>query len=98
MVISSSVVANARSPPEIVDCESGNKAIAVVGLMVLANPGSNKSPHCFPGWISTNSGNFLRFSSYIRQQYGVTGTKEKYLPRVGLFQRFLGASLAVNGV
>ena len=65
MVISSSVVSNAHVPPEAVESDGVEEDVGVVDLMVLANPGSNESPHGFPGWVSTDSRDLLWLSSCI---------------------------------
>ena len=50
-----SIEANNCSPPEVVDAECGNENVGIVGLVVVADPGSDESPHSLPGWISTQS-------------------------------------------
>ena len=64
MVISLSVVANEHVPPEGVDAKGADNNVRVVQLMVVCNPCADHSPHGLPGWISTESGNLLCFSSY----------------------------------
>ena len=59
-----SVVANEGLPPEVVETASAEKNVGVVGLVVVADPCSDHSPHGFPGWISTESWNSLWSSSY----------------------------------
>ena len=64
VVVSSSVVSNAHVPPEVVEADGGKDNVGIVDLMVLGNPGSNESPHGFPGGVSSDSGNLLWSSSY----------------------------------
>ena len=77
----------------------GENNISVVGFVVVADPGSHESPEILDSGVSTNFGNLLWLSTCKRGERGMRMFfKYNYLPRTGLFQRFLGASRAVNGV
>ena len=53
-----SVVADESVPPEVVEADGAEEDVAVVDLMVLADPFSKESPHGLPGGVGTDSANF----------------------------------------
>jgi len=98
-MVSSLVVSNAHMVPEGVDTKSTHDNVGVVELVVMADPCSDKSPESLPHWISTESTFFNWLSTYSLQCIiNIIFGGYDHLPIVGLFQRFLGASLAVKGV
>ena len=62
--ISLSVVSYSCMPPELLESKCYKYNVGVVSFMVVANPGSNHSPHGFPGWVRSKSRNFLWSSTY----------------------------------
>ena len=94
-MVSGSVVSDEDNVPEVVHSNGGENNVRIVQLVVVAHPGSNESPEGLHSCVSTKSSNFLWLSPYNRQSLCKASCD---LPRTGLFQRFLGASLAVKGV
>ena len=62
-MVTSSVVADAGIPPELVDGEGAENSVRVVQLVVMANPGADEAPSCLNGWVSTKSSLFLWFAA-----------------------------------
>ena len=62
VVVASSVVANAGVPPELVDSASVEDDERVVHFVIVADVGSDGSPHEFPVGISAKSGHLCGFS------------------------------------
>lgn len=56
MRVSLSVVADETVPPKLVDGEGPEDGEGVVNLVVVADPRTDQSPSCFPGGVSTESG------------------------------------------
>ena len=63
MRVDLSVVTDKSVPPEVVDTHAAKNNVSIVSLMVMADPGSNESPECLDGWISTESSLLLWLSS-----------------------------------
>ena len=55
MVIASSVVTDAGIPPEVVDSTSTEQDICIVQLVIVADPGSNRSPEELDVRVSSES-------------------------------------------
>lgn len=62
VVISLPVVPNEDLPPEVVSSHGTEHNVGVVCLVVVADPGSDKSPETFHSWIGTESGDLLWLS------------------------------------
>ena len=96
-MISLLVVGDEGEVPEVVDTHGAEQDVGVVSLVVMADPGSDGSPEGLDSWVSAESRHFLwLFSCRVHRK--LKNNLILYLPRTGLFQRFLGASLAVKGV
>jgi len=94
VVVSLSVVSDENGVPEVVHSDGRQNNIRIVQLVVVANPRSNESPESLHCWVSSESGSFLWLSRWLH----INHKNKNHLPSTGLFQRFLGASLAVKGV
>ena len=64
MLVSSSVVADASVPPELIDGERAQQAVGVVEFVVVGDPGSDKSPGGLDGRVSAETGNLLGLATY----------------------------------
>ena len=62
MVVASSIVSNTSVPPELVDQAGVGDHKRIVELVIMADVGSNRSPHEFPVRISSKSGCFGWFA------------------------------------
>ena len=96
-MVSLLVVGDEGKVPEVVDTHGAEQDVGVVSLVVMADPGSDESPEGLDSWVSPKSRHFLWLSSCKVHQESKNNLIW-YLPSTGLFQRFLGASLAVKGV
>lgn len=101
MVVASAVVADTGVPPELVSEEATQQHVGVVELVIVADPGADESPGGFDSWVSRKESSLCWLATYAHTlQIRDLGSIQKVecLPRAGLDQRFLGASLAVEGV
>ena len=64
MLVAAAVVADASVPPELVDAEGAKKAVSVVQLVIVSDPGSNESPGGLDSRVGTESGNLLGLATY----------------------------------
>ena len=63
-MVSLSVVAHHCVPPELVGEEGPHDGGSVVDLVVVADPGTDESPHGLPGGVSAQSRNLGGLASY----------------------------------
>ena len=74
--------------------------------MIVSDPASNKSPEGLDAWVGAPSGCLFRLTTYWKQITTFVSSLVHLgasrvignLPNLGYYQRFFGASLAVNGV
>lgn len=106
LVVFVSVECDECRGPEGVHAESAQYHVGVVCFMVVTDPASNKSPEGLDAWIGTPSSCLFWLATYFQQITALvssSGCPEAlcmfgHLPSLGYCHKFLGASLAVNGV
>ena len=64
MVVAAAVVANAHVPPEVPHAQGAEHNIGIVKLVIVADPGADKSPGSLYSRVSTETGSLLGLALY----------------------------------